>query len=30
MNENKSKPLIKLNLGHKLRAMESEIELCKG
>jgi hypothetical protein len=30
LNENKSKPPTKLNLGHKLRAMESETELCKG
>jgi hypothetical protein len=30
LNENKSKPATKLNLGHILRFTDSKSELCKG
>jgi hypothetical protein len=30
LNQNKSKPTTKLNLGHKLRITDSKTELCKG
>jgi hypothetical protein len=30
LNQNKSKPAIKLNLEHELRTTDSKTELCKG